>query len=134
MVANELPSQGLDHPHSIGNWLGTLDPSPSKWESSGLFKSTPFGINLETPNGETHDLQIKRFHKLGETKGVYIGSIEENPFSSVTISFVGKAVVGALRFPDQGIAWEIRNQDTDIQIFEKVDLTKLKGCATCRDD
>ncbi len=132
ITTEELP---LDqHRHNLGTWLGTFEPRPSQWESLRPPDAETISFSLQTPDGVNHELTFSRFNRIGTNKGIYSGSIKGRAFSEAMISFVGEAIVGSLRFPDQGIAWEIRNKGDGLQEYEKVDLAKLPGCAACRHD
>lgn len=132
IVAEELP---LDqHRHNLGTWLGALEPKPNQWEALRPPEAGTINFSLQTPDGVAHELTFSRFNKISTNKGIYSGSIKGHAFSEAMISFVGEAIVGSLRFPDQGIAWEIRNKGDGVQEYEKIDLAKLPGCAACRHD
>ncbi|MDQ8188306.1 hypothetical protein [Pelagicoccus sp. SDUM812002] len=120
------------HTHRLGLWLGALDPAPTLWNPRSVEGRDGLEFRLTTPDGEEHELTFDRFSRFGPRKGTYSGEIRSTAASQAVFSFVNDAVVATLRFPDQQIAWEIRNQGEGVQLFEKVDLSKLKSCRACR--
>ncbi|MDQ8184726.1 hypothetical protein [Pelagicoccus sp. SDUM812002] len=130
LVSEKLPPDL--HPHNLGTWLGAFEPPPSQWEKLRTSQSEVISFNLRTPDGVDHEVAFGRFTKIGTSKGIYSGAIKGSPFSEAMISFVGDAIVGSMRLPGQGIGWEVRNQGSGVQKFEKVDLAKLPACAACR--
>ncbi|MBD5780992.1 hypothetical protein IEN85_15940 [Pelagicoccus sp. NFK12] len=145
-VDNEEPESGFEaleilaleklppdqHDHNLGTWLGSFEPHPRSWQNFASAEAPTVKLKLSTPDGVSHQITFERYNKFGESKGIYSGSLKDQPFSDALISFVGEAVVGTLRIPSEGIAWEIRNRAPGVQAFEKVDLSKLPGCAACR--
>lgn len=128
----EPRSEEFDHPHTLGVWLGTLDPSPSEWNARSIEERGSLQLQLTTPDGEMHILEFDRYTSVAPRKGTYSGSSSASPASQAIFSYVNDAIVATVRLPDRQIAWEIRNRGDGVQLFEKVDLSLLKSCKICR--
>lgn len=120
-----------NHSHTLGLWLGVLDPHPANWDRQSVNDSESLRIRMKLPDGELHDLRFEQFEEIGSGKGSYVGLIEGRDNSHAIFTFVNDAVVASLRLPSSHVAWEIRNQADGVQLFEKVDLMRMKSCKLC---
>ncbi|MBK1880640.1 hypothetical protein [Pelagicoccus mobilis] len=128
----ESLSEEAGHSHSLGLWSGSIEPAPNKWNAPTVSELEPLRMELSTPDGEEHQLEFDRFVGTTNEKGTYIGSLVGEPASQAIFSYVNDAVVATMRLPSRNTAWEIRNQGSGVQLFEKVDLSKMKFCELCR--
>lgn len=126
------PLDRAEHAHRLQFWRGRISPPVPDWAAMGLAEANGVSLSFALPDGDTIPVVFKRFERYGERKGVYIASIEGRPFAEAMFSYVNDAVSGVLRFPAQGVSWEIRNAGDGAQYFEQVDLSKLGECAACK--
>lgn len=126
------PRDGAAHEHRLQYWRGRISPPVEDWAAMGLAEANGVSLSFALPDGERVAVVFKRFERYDARKGVYIASVEGRPFAEAMFSYVNDAVSGVLRFPAQGVSWEIRNAGGGAQFFEQVDLSKLGACAVCR--
>ncbi len=120
------------HKHRLQYWKGRIQPPVTTWEALGALEAEGAVLDFALPDGTLVPLQFKKLERFADNKGVFIASVQGQPFAEAYFSYVNAAVSGVIRFPSAGVSWEVRNAGNGEQYFEQVDLNELGECGVCR--
>jgi hypothetical protein len=114
----------------IGEWTG--QPSVSLWSlarGQAVEGAPPVRhIPLRLAADRTGTMVVDQYQPTEEDGGVFVGTLETHPGSTVVMSYLGEAQAGVVLIPDEQRAYNFRAGDDGILRVTELDTSNAPDC------